>query len=258
MPYQHGREIGVPQITISIVSHNHGALILKLLDDLNLVTDQTFEVLITNNVPEPTIDYSSPYQFPVCIIHNNARKGFGANHNAAFKMARGKYFCVLNPDIRLPHNPFPVLLSAMETGTTGIAAPRVVNGAGLTEDSARPFPRISCIVRKVLGRPECSRYSENNIPNNPDWVAGMFMLIRRETYQALHGFNEGYFMYYEDVELCARARNHGWGIAYCASTSVVHEARRDSHKNLRFLTWHLTSMLRYLLSGVSRKALSRN
>lgn len=257
-PVQSRTEAGPTQVSISIVSHQHGALILKLLSDLNQLDEPDIEVLLTVNIPESGVDYSGPYRFPVREIHNELPKGFAANHNAAFRSARGEYFCVMNPDIRLPHNPFPALQRVMHKKPTGIAAPRVVNASGLTEDSARPFPRFSCLVRKVFGKPGCSCYPENQIPVNPDWVGGMFMLFRREVFAQLNGFNEAYFLYYEDVDICARARILGLEIVYCREVSVMHDARRDSHRKLKFLIWHLTSMMRFLASGLTKRATARD
>ena len=243
------------QISVSIVSHNHAPLVIQLLQDLRSCSAPGIEVLITLNTAEAFPLDPGQYPFPVTIIRNEVKKGFGANHNAAFNMARGEYFCVLNPDIRFAANPFPGLLRLFDNPKVAIVAPRVVNPEGLTEDSARPFPRPTCILRKALGHPECARYPDNGIPSDPDWVAGMFMLIRSSVFRALNGFSSRYYMYYEDVDLCARARLMGWDIGYQPDANVIHDARRDSHKKLKFMMWHLTSMLRFMASGVARRAM---
>lgn len=73
----------------------------------------------------------------------------------------------------------------------------------------------------------------------------MFMLFPRTVYEQLGGFDETYFLYYEDVDLCARLRKLGYRVGYCADVSVVHDARRASHSNLSYLRRHLASMARF-------------
>jgi len=83
---------------------------------------------------------------------------------------------------------------------------------------------------------------------SPDWVAGMFMLFRSPVFDELQGFDERYFLYYEDVDLCRRLRNRGYEVRLVPSISAVHDARRESHQSLRHLRWHLASILRFFLS----------
>jgi GT2 family glycosyltransferase len=82
-----------------------------------------------------------------------------------------------------------------------------------------------------------------------DWVGGMFMLLRRDVFETLGGFDERYFLYYEDVDLCARLWSAGMRVMQLRQVSVIHLARRSSHRSLRYLVIHLVSMSRYFLSG---------
>jgi len=81
----------------------------------------------------------------------------------------------------------------------------------------------------------------------------MFMLLRRDAFAAVGGFDARYHLYYEDVDLCARLRLAGYDIRLVPSASVVHLARRQSRRDIRYLLWHLRSMTRYILSGTRRK-----
>ena len=74
------------------------------------------------------------------------------------------------------------------------------------------------------------------------------MLFRSSVFHALHGFDERYFLYYEDVDLCRRLRKRGYDIRLVPSVRAVHNARRESHRSLRHLRWHLASIVRFLLS----------
>ena len=87
-------------------------MVADLLGDLAGFAMPELSVVLTLNVPEnlPTL----PADLPVSVIRNEAPKGFGANHNAAFRASTGEYFCVLNPDVRLAENPFPHLLALLE------------------------------------------------------------------------------------------------------------------------------------------------
>jgi len=74
------------------------------------------------------------------------------------------------------------------------------------------------------------------------------MLLRYETLRSLGGFDERYFLYYEDVDLCARIRDRGLEVAVCAGASVIHAARRESRRNPHYAAWHLRSAVRFLAS----------
>ena len=242
-----------PQVTVSIVSHLQAALVRELLDDLQRHCAASIEVIVTVNAPESVAFEGAQFRYPVIWVRNPAPKGFGANHNAAFRRARGNYFCVMNPDIRLQADPFPPLVSALADPGVAVAAPLVCNSDGAIEDSARIFPTPGQILRKALSGRKSLDYVIGADPIEPDWVAGMFMLFRRETFAQLGGFDERFHLYYEDVDLCARARLTGLRIALDPRARVVHQARRASHRQLRFAGWHARSMLRFFLSGPYRR-----
>lgn len=241
-----------PDITISIVSHGQASLVKQLLRDIDGCGAGSWlkEVIITCNIPErQSFQLTSA---PVRIIENEAPKGFGENHNAAFQHCRSEYFCVVNPDIRLHQNPLPVLRSCLQSQHAGVVGPRVVNPGGWLEDSARPFPSPMSVLRKLVGNRAASLYPENAVPENPDWIAGMFMMFDARAFAQLGGFDEGYFLYYEDADICARLTHADWPIVYCKEAEVVHDARRDSHRKLRYLKWHLNSMLRFFRLSACR------
>lgn len=236
------------KISISVVSHSQAKLVSKLLADLHdhcAVCD--IELLLTLNLPEALPFSDTDYFFPIKIIKNISPMGFGANHDQAFAASSGDYFCVVNPDISLNENPFSPLLALLLDPKIGVVAPRMLNVDGELEDSARYFPSPFEIICKVFRRPS-RKYRTNEAVGFPDWVAGMFMLFRRDVFKEIGGFDTRYFMYYEDVDLCARLTLQGYRVALCNRVAVVHDARRSSHANLRYLRWHVTSMLRFFLS----------
>lgn len=236
-------------LSISIVSHCQGALVRDLLLDLDAHCPDAVEVLLTINVPESLPFDPAKFRFPLRVLNNRAPKGFGANHNAAFRESRGEYFCVANPDIRLRRDPFGGLTLRLQDPTVGVAAPLVRNSSGGIEDSARRMPTPWYILRKAAMGVRGHDYEIGSGDLNPEWVAGMFMLFRRETFAAVGGFDERYFLYYEDVDLCMRLTLAGKRIAFCPEVEVIHDAQRESHRNREYLQLHLASMLRFFCSG---------
>ena len=240
-------------IHISIVSHGQGELVHQLLDDLKSagVTD-AIHVTLTLNIHEILPFTSASFPFPIEVITNSEPKGFGANHNAAFYKHQkdSTFFCVVNPDIRFDQNPFPALLACMQNSNIGLVAPIVLGENGVVEDSARFFPTPFKILCKALSLCKGSDYIISNNVIFPDWVGGMFMLFPQQVFEKSNGFNEQYFLYYEDVDLCARLRLLGYEVVLCPEAKVVHYAQRSSHRNLKYLKWHLASMLSFFCSKV--------
>ncbi len=231
---------------MSVVSHAQGSLVADLLSDLAALERVELDVVVTLNVPE---DLSAvPRALVVELIRNSSPKGFGANHNAAFRRARGDLFCVLNPDLRIDADPFSALIAELADPRVGVAAPLVVDAAGEPEDSARRFPTVASLAGKLLGGAPHLDYPISAEPFSPDWVAGMFMVFRREVFASVGGFDERYFLYYEDVDLCRRLRRAGYDVRFVPRAQVTHLARRESRRSLRYLGWHLASVTRYLLS----------
>ena len=235
-----------------MVSHAQGRLVRNLLEDLGGCNAVAFRVILTVNVPEELPFDAAAFPFPVRVRRNAAPRGFGANHNAAFAASGESYFCVLNPDIRLPQDPFPALLSRLQNPAIAAAAPLIRNPAGEIEDHARPFPTLPLLLKKLIETKNPA--PPVGAPCQPDWIAGMFMLLRRDAFAAVGGFDEGYFMYYEDVDLCARLRAAGLRVEVDPAAGAVHDARRASRRSPRHMLWHASSIARFLGKRWMRKA----
>lgn len=240
-----------PTLSLSIVSHGQIDLIQSLLQGMRVQGVQLAELIVTLNLPEPFDEFHWSGPGSLICLRNPHPQGFGANHNAAFRHAQGDYFCVLNPDIRLETNPFPVLIQALQNPQVGIAAPMVCNPAGEMEDSVRRFPHPGTILTKAAGRAHQSDYTLVDAITQVDWVGGMCMVFRRDAFAQLGGFDEGYFLYYEDVDVCARAARVGLQVVACREARVIHDARRHSHRNLRYMRWHLVSMARFFVKRLA-------
>lgn len=236
-------------ISISIVIHNQASIVRHLLGDIAALGGTLpIEIILTVNTNEPLPFMIDDAQHNIKIIRNRKPKGFGANHNAAFRKSIGRYFCVLNPDIRLIENPFQTLIDCLKMNGDGVAAPIIVNPMGQLENSARRFPTPFSILKKALSKSGAIDYPQTNDVFEPDWVGGMFMLFTRRCFEVVKGFDESYFLYYEDVDLCARMKMAHLPVLLCPGAKAVHDARFDSHRNPKYMVWHLRSMLRFFTS----------
>lgn len=238
--------MGGATVAVSVVSHGQNALVNALLADLARLRRADLRVLVTLNVPDA---HALENACGAEVIVNQAPAGFGANHNAAFRRCSAPWFCVVNPDIRLREDPFPALAAPFQDPKVGIAGPLVVGPEGRAEDSARRFPTAASLLRKLLSGTPGPEYPVDQGLQRVDWVAGMFMQFRSEAFRAAGGFDERFFLYYEDVDICRRLAALGFGCVFQPAAAVVHDARRASRRDLRLMGIHAASALRYLTRG---------
>ena len=235
-----------PAVTASVVSHAQNALVNQLLGDLGRVCAGQVKLILTENAPDAVALEPQRARCPAERIVNDRRQGFGANHNQAFRRCDTPFFCVLNPDLRLARNPFPDLMAQLSAPTRAAVGPLVRTPSGEIENSARRFVTPGSLLRKFFHRRDDPEYPADRGPIAVDWIAGMFILFRADAYRASGGFDEAYFLYYEDVDLCQRLRRQGLEVIYDPQVEVTHDARRASRRHLRLMAHHLASMLRYL------------
>ena len=240
--------INTGQVTASVVSHRQGALLAGLLEDLARVAPpQLAHLVITLNLPEDEPRLPA-LPFRVTVLRNAVPLGFGANHNAAFAHGASEWFWILNPDLRLPVDPLPALLTAARP-TDAILAPQVIE-AGRVADAARLLPTPARLVRRrLLGQRQLAEEQGGRY----DWLAGMCVLVRSAAFRSLGGFDERYRMYCEDVDLSLRAQLAGGTLQQVAGARVQHESQRASRRSLRYLAWHVRSLLRLWGSAAYRQ-----
>lgn len=234
-------------LVVSVVSHGHGALVQALLNDLARLSAETVgRVVLTQNLPEAEPEAPvEGWPFVLQIVKNAVPAGFGANHNRALAGAEESAVCVLNPDVRLGAvDPFALLVEAAAQPWTGCAYPVQLDEQGRLQDSERelPTPWALC-CRRLLGRRE----------SQVDWVNAACMVLPLPVWQAVGGFDEAYFMYCEDVDLCLRIRLLGRALVR-VPVSVVHAGQRASHRRWGHLRWHVRSLLKLWSSPVYAQA----
>jgi hypothetical protein len=240
-------------ISISIVSHGHDLFLPTLLMQIAEFSDSIKEVIITHNIANTYTPECSYYGFEIQIVENPTPLGFAENHNQAFSLAKGEYFCVLNPDIILKKDPFKELLQCFDSEKVGLVAPLVVNLFNEIEDSARYFPTPLSLLKKAFGLGNgMIDISKSDGVVYPDWVAGMFLLTPCTLFRQLGGFDPKFWLYYEDVDLCLRFWKHGYHVALCSQVVVIHVAQRESHRDFLFLKWHASSAIRFFWKHLFR------
>ncbi|MBN9576679.1 glycosyltransferase [Alicycliphilus denitrificans] len=237
-------------LVVSMVSHGHAALVQPLLEAVaRLSAASVSRVVLTQNLPEAD-PQEPPGGWPFTLqVRRNARPaGFGTNHNRALAGAREPFVCVLNPDVVLSHgDPFADLVRTAGAAGVGCAYPHQVDAMGRVQDSERALPTLLALWRRrVLGRP-----SEVGTP--VEWVNGACMVLPRPVWEAMGGFDERYFMYCEDVDLCLRLRLAGLALVR-APVRVQHAGQRASRRAWRPLWWHVCSLLRLWASPVFWRA----
>jgi N-acetylglucosaminyl-diphospho-decaprenol L-rhamnosyltransferase len=197
-------------------------------------------------------------QFPDVHAVPLARNvGFAAANNAALREATATYVLVLNPDTRVPPVTLDALLELMESNPQiGIAGCRLELEDGTFDHAARrSFPTVSSSIGHFLrfGRYDraplrFSAYRAPNVERGPvDAVNGAFMLIRRAMLDDIGLFDEGYWMYMEDLDICYRAAQAGWITWFEPSVHAVHVKAGTSgaHRNLRLTYAFHYGMFRY-------------
>lgn len=253
----HAKSKGTPRplVTVSVVSHGNGSALQTLLESLvRHERADRIQLIVTDNLGSDLPELRSSSWFSLNMLRNERPQGYARNHNTAFQVAKGEYFCVINPDTRFVEPILDRLTQLLETGAADIVAPIIVDSQDRVQDSFRNLPTpLELVWRRTLG-------SGHAIPGpraqavHPDWIAGIFLLMKRETFASLGGFDTAYHLYFEDVDFCTRARLMGLIPLVTTRVRLRHDARRASGREALYLLWHLQSALRFFTSGVYRRA----
>lgn len=238
--------MNMPNVVLSIVSHGQLKLIDALLSDLKRKMADNIKIVLTINIPEDESILNRHFGLPMTILRNAAPKGFGGNHNAAFRAVDSDIFVVVNPDIRINAINWDMFLAPFARPSVGACAPLVLSAEGKIEDSARRFPTLTRLFARVVFGKRVSDFEIEKDELEVDWAAGMFVAYRSVSYAKIGGFDERYYMYMEDADICRRLRNHGYKTIVTPKVSVIHDAQRASRKSFRHLRWHVGSAFRFL------------
>ncbi len=235
-------------ISIIIVSYNVRDFLRQCLRSIEDATKnlKTEIFVVDNRSVDGTPDMIRKNYPEIHLIANSENLGFGKANNQALKAARGKYTLFLNPDTIIREDTLTVMTQFMEDHPeTGLAGCKILNTDGTLQLACRrSFPRPSVAIPKLLGLsalfPGNSVLAKYNLTyRDPDKsypvdaVSGSFMFCRSALIQELNGFDDRFFMYGEDLDLCYRVQEAGYPVTYVPDTTIVHY-KGESSKSAPF------------------------
>ena len=240
-------------IAAVVVSHGNARELERLLP---LLAPQVDELVVIANVPGSVGDVPPGTR----VVENERVKGFGANVNVGVAMTTAEFVCSVNPDAFPRDGAIAELLRfSEEHPRAGVAGPAMVYPDGRLQPSRRTFPTVAgTIVRRtplrLLFDPYKLQRRHYNLGDRPiepveaDWMLGGFLMLRRAMLDELGGFDEGFFLYGEDIDLCYRAWRAGWECWYVPAAVVEHEhqAVTDHRLFTRRTLWHWRGIARFV------------
>jgi GT2 family glycosyltransferase len=242
----------VTDVSAVVVSHGGAA---ELRESLPTLSPQVDELVVIANVPG-SVDDVPP---GIRVLVNERPQGFATNANRGIAETSGDFVVLANPDaIPEPEAVAKLRAFADSHPRCGVAGPRMLGLDGELVPSRRRFPTVrGTLVRRTplrrLWRPlerQRAHYHLGEDPTEPlptDWLLGGFVLLRRTMLEELDGFDPGFRLYGEDIDLCYRAAKVGWERWYVPAAVVRHEWKRETDR--RFLTrrtlWHWRGIARF-------------
>jgi len=242
-------------ITASIVVYKENLKVLENAIDSFLGSPLSKKLYIIDN--SPSNEFKNKIQNDsVEYIYSNKNIGFGKGHNSILHKltSENKYHLILNPDVRFHPEILEKLVIKMESNESfSMIAPRVLNSNNELLYTARRYPSLFELIFRFLGifkkftiRGE---YKNQNHKQSfsPDFVQGSFMLFKTEDLLRLEGFDERYFMYMEDVDICRKIDLSGKRKLYFPATEIIHTHRKGSSKEFRLFFIHISSIIKYFI-----------
>lgn len=227
------------EITISIINFRTADLTLQcvqsVLDDMEGINGH---IVIVDNLSgdgsaQKIADWivKQPADLPVSLVLSQANSGFSGGHNQGIAAAPADFYLVLNSDAVLRRGFLHTMLNAArENPQSGLIAPRIEYEDGGVQDSCFRFPGpASELIRSARTGPVTKLFKRHEVSLGPDpdpgqieWASFACILLRDDMTRGLGPMDEGYFLYYEDVEYCLRAHRAGWQITYVPAAVAVH------------------------------------
>lgn len=234
-------------ISILIVNFNARELVLACLKSVYETTRRhSFEIIVIDNHSTDGSAVEIRARFPQAIlIENTENVGFARANNQGIAQSRGRYFLLLNPDSVVLPDAIDVLVDFMDREPeVGIAGPTLLDAQGTTRRSFRAFPspRDEFLQSVFLDRLASFfvwdiallHAKKQRIGHSVDWITGACLIIRRQMTDRVGVFDPNYFLYYEEVDLCLRAKKDGWRVQLVPEALVVHYGGRSTSRYLTF------------------------
>ena len=231
-------------VSLIIVNYRGWSHLEKCLDAFVLFQgDQfSFEVIVVDNCSNDGQLALFQKRFPAySFILNSGNNGFSNGCNLGASSAKGKYILFLNPDILASESAILALLQTIRRNPEFmILSCKQINDNGREEQTCRLFPSfltlngiLRAFYRKLKQKELSIRLTVEQEIANPDWVSGSVVLISKQDFVALGGWDESYWLYYEDVDLCLRVVKLGGKVGLCNHIDIVHNHGGATRINLR-------------------------
>ncbi|MGC1513283.1 MAG: glycosyltransferase family 2 protein [Acidimicrobiales bacterium] len=245
-----------PDAAAVVISYNVCGLLLACIDSLR--ADGVEQIVVVDNASsDRSVEAVRAHDPLVEVIALDRNVGFAAAANRGVARTTTPFVAVLNPDLLLDAPVCKVLVETLERDTgLGLVGPLIRTPDGALYPSVRRFPDLVDAAGHAFlhfvwpMNPFSRRYRmldwDHELPADVDWVAGTFMMARREAWEEIGGFDEGFFMYLEDVDLCRRMHDAAWRVGYEPGASVVHMIGCSTDQTpYRMIAIHHRSLWRY-------------
>ncbi|ETN95789.1 glycosyltransferase [Zhouia amylolytica] len=238
-------------VHLSVVSHNNEELIIDNFFKLpRIYGGFKLNIYVIDNLGSTQFK-SLCKQNDVNYYSDMETRGYGGNNNKNYEIISPDsedIFIVCNPDVTIQPDQFEELLTTFENSNADIFGVKVYESIDLSTFSShnRKYPALLDPLVSLLFKVKLFALDPNIIAY-PDWIGGAFMIFKSESYRKLEGFDESFFMYYEDVDICRRAkRKYGMKLIYNPGFYIVHEAQREGRKLFsKHFLMNLKSMIKY-------------
>lgn len=246
-------------LNISIVLYkNNPTQIANLLEDIfNSQNIQLNKVYLVDNSPDNRLQSLMQQKAKTEYIPAHHNPGYGSAHNLAINKSienNIKHHLVVNPDIRFARHELANLIQFMEQNThAGLVMPKVIYPDGKVQHLCKLLPNpFNIFARRFMPRNYVNQmnftytmqWTDYNKLMQVPYLSGSFMLFRVSDLQQLGGFDERFFMYFEDTDITRRFFRHGKAWFYPHAT-VTHEHNQESYRSLKMLWIHTQNMIRY-------------
>lgn len=228
---------GTPQLSVIVTNRNTKDVLRACLSSLRAdLARGLVEVIVVDNGSTDGSPQMVTADFPeVRLLALPENRGFAVANNLGMRLARGRYFLVLNSDTEIRGDALLRICEFMDAHPdVGALGPKLLNTDGSLQYSCRRFPsfrtalfhRYSLMTRFFPKNRYSSQYLMTDVGHDHimdvDWVSGAALVVRREIFETLGGFDEHFFMYAEDVDWCYRIKQAGWRVVYFPEAEIVH------------------------------------
>lgn len=248
-------------LSVTIVSYNNKKDIIRCLESIFLFEKGdglSFQIFIVNN-SQSEFCGDLEEKFPVKVLNLSENNGFGGGHNSVLPFLDSRYHVVLNPDILFQEPILKRLVKYLDDNSEiGALAPLIVDANGNVQEVYRkeltvldlfcryvPFPICAFSVCKKRNFLHTMGNVDKRFPFECEFIQGSFLVIPTALFKKLNGFDERFFMYAEDADLCKRIRLAGKKIECLPTCKVIHKWEKASHRSFKLCRIHFTSLVKY-------------